>query len=689
MLLEPVEGTRSDHAFHRRLALALRLGLLALLVAAPWPFGSATPRPGAILSAALYVLFGIWVFHLVSSGRLRRYPWTAGPWVAAGLLLALMQLVPLPAGLLSPLAPASSEIHHPNDPVAAGVLGSTWSPVSIEPFAGRTEMLRLGSLAAAFFLAGQLFGGRREQRLFAWVIAAAGVALALFAVYQRARWGNVLYGRFAVESGTPFGPFVNHNHFAGFVEMSLLVALGGALGYMGRSTASAILLGGSALIMGTALLMSQSRGGLVAAGLGVGVLAALSFRQQARERLVAIVAVMLGTLLIVFLAAPRNVLGRAASLVAPTQDRSVAFRLTLWADALSLASRSPALGTGVGTFAAAIPAYRRDQDETRAEFAESDLVQLACETGLLGVVVFFGFTVACSRRFREKLKEEPAGRSHDVLLGAGAASFALLVHSGFDFNTRIPSNAFLLATVLGLLGSSLPSAPAQQAQAGAKTALRLACAALVLLSALGAAAWSVAIGFSQQASREVDLLLTEPEAFSQVAAELARAGGLAPSNSEVPFKQGQLYNEEAYRSKDALRYREIRFEQARSSFQRAVRLAPARGRYWFELAWTEGNLRHDGSADPLFRHALTLEPNWSRLHANYALYLASRGRIEEAITALGAARALKPGLSPYEAVSVLAPYVGDDPDLLRRAAGEGAAAEEAVARYLAENSGSR
>lgn len=681
-----VERSHSADASHRRLALVLRLSLLALLVASPWPFGSAIPRPGAILSAALYVLFGVWVFHLVSTGRLRRYPWTGVVWVASGLALTTLQLLPLPTALLKGIAPASSAIHHPHDPVVAGVLGSNWSPISVEPFASRAELLRLGSLAAALFLAGQLFGGRREQRSFAWVVAATGVALSLFAVYQKARWGNVLYGRFTVQSGTPFGPFVNHNHFAGFIEMSLLVALGGAIGHLGRSTPSAILLGGSALIMGTSLAMSQSRGGVVAAAVGAVFLAALAFRSQARERLVAIVAWALAVTLIVFLAAPRDVLLRAASLVAPTRDPSVGFRLTLWADALRLAARSPALGTGVGTFAAAIPPYRRDRDETRAEFAESDIVQLVCEAGVCGVVVFFGFALALARRFREKLNEEPTGRSHGVLLGAAAASFALLVHSGFDFNTRIPSNAFLMAMLLGLLGSSLLSPASPPAQPAATTALRLVSAALMLLLGLAAAAWTLRIGFSRHAAREVDLLLIEPEAFSEVAAQLARARELAPSNPEVAFKEGQLFSEEAYRSKDAARYRELRFEQARSSFERAVRLAPARGRYWFELGWTEGNLRHDATADPLFRHALGLEPAWSRLRANHALYLASRGRIEQALDELAEARSLKPGLAPYEAVALLGPYVQNDPALLHRAAGESAEARDAVDRYLAERS---
>ena len=60
---------------------------------------------------------------------------------------------------------------------------------------------------------------------FSYLVIAFGIwiALSLFAVYQRARFGSLLYGRVSVESGTPFGPFVNHNHFAGYVEAAALV----------------------------------------------------------------------------------------------------------------------------------------------------------------------------------------------------------------------------------------------------------------------------------------------------------------------------------------------------------------------------------------------------------------------------------------------------------------------------------
>ena len=76
------------------------------------------------------------------------------------------------------------------------------------------------------------------------------------------------------------------------------------------------------------------------------------------------------------------------------------------------------------------------------------------------------------------------------------------------------------------------------------------------------------------------------------------------------------------------------------------------------------------------------------MRVNYALYLASQGRIDEALEQLERGRNLIPGISPYEAVSTLGPYVEDDPALLRRAAGEHPEADGAIDRYLRERTGS-
>lgn len=357
------------------------------------------------------------------------------------------------------------------------------------------------------------------------------------------------------------------------------------------------------------------------------------------------------------------------------------FRLQLWTDSMRLAMRSPVLGTGLGTYAAAIPPYRTDIDETRAEFAESDLVQLACEAGAAGLVVLGGFLWVAARRSRHRLEEAPGGsRSQGVLIGAMAAVVTLLIHGLFDFNTHIPSNALLFVALLGMIASSHP----REAEPRMGSSVRGVTALLVFLITVGAAGRCLTIGYSRDALVNVDPPRAEPDAFAELAARIGAARDFAPGNPEAAFKQGLLYNEEAYRSPNARRYRDTRFGQAKEAFEEAVRLAPAQGRYWFELAWTEANLARDEQADPLFEHAIHLEPTSSRIRVNYALYLASRGRIEESLEQLERGRVLIPGISPYEAVSTIGPYVENAPDVLRRAAGDGPEAEAGLERYLAE-----
>ncbi|MCP5109433.1 MAG: O-antigen ligase family protein, partial [bacterium] len=255
-------------------------------------------------------------------------------------------------------------------------------PVSVEPFLTEAELLRMGSLVAAFFLASQLFSHRREIRLAGYTITAIGVVLSFFAVYQQARWGTLLYGKYPVPSATPYGPFVNHNHFAGFVEMCALVALGGTIGHLRRqTTVPIILLGGSAAIMGVALVLSHSRGGLLAAAAGAGFLGAVVLRKTSRAPAAILTAWGGAVVFLLLLAAPRSVFERISTIAGPGQDVSIEFRLQLWRDSLDLAARSPVIGTGLGTYIAAIPAFRTDLDETRAEYAESDWIQHACETG--------------------------------------------------------------------------------------------------------------------------------------------------------------------------------------------------------------------------------------------------------------------------------------------------------------------
>ena len=648
---------------------ALRLTLLALVLASPWPFGSVTPKPATLLSAALVVACGLFLLSRVYYERLRPPPlWW---WLAGALALALVQQLPLPPPWAQTIAPAVGNVYQSVQELTGVV---SWHPLSVEPFQTWWGLLQLMSFVAAFYLASQLFRHGPDRRVLAYALTLLGVALALFGVYQNARYGHVLYGRYEVPSGNPYGPFVNHNHFAGFVEACALVSLGTAVGSARRSPSLALLLGGAAGLMGISLLLSHSRGGLIAAGVGVAVLAVLLRADEGRSRRW-MAAGALAVCLFVVAFAPASLSQRLSTLASPSEDSAIRFRLDLWRDSTGLFIDSPVVGTGLGTYASVIPAYRTDLDETRAEFAESDWIQLACETGLVGLLLAIGFLVTVIRRGLDRLTEETSRRNRGMLAGAVAAS-ALIVHGLYDFNLHIPSNALLFAVLVGTLASDETTASGWRSRRAFPFAAAVVGAVVVAFTILVSD-----IGDSRRLTREIDPVLISAEDFTESIQKLVRSRRTVSLNAETAHLLGRLYNEEAYRSHDAARYREVRLEQAAAAFRDAMSLAPARGRYWFELGWTEANRGNDDDADALFTRAFELEPQHSGMRANYASYLASRGRIDDALVELERGRELQPGIRPLEALNVLAPFVSGDLALLRRAVGEGEEAESALETY--------
>ncbi len=646
--------------------------LLLFVTASPWPFGSVAPRAASTLAAALLVFYGCyWAIQLVwRKNATAPHGWI---WIASGLAFVAFQNLPLPSALTAFAAPAVDRAY-----ARLGTeldASASWHPLSIEPFRTQWGLLQLLALACAFHLANRLFRKSADRNLLAASLAVVGVALSLFAVYQKARFGTVLYGRVVVESGTPFGPFVNHNHFAGYAEAAALVALGAGIGFSRRNSAGSLLLVGSSVLIGIAHLLSHSRGGLLALGAGLATLVWLSRgRESGRPFFIAGGGLAVAAFLLVF--APATLFPRLASISNPAGDDSVQYRVQLWSDSLGLWASSPVAGSGLGTFSAAIPPYRSGPDEIRAEYAESDWLQLLCEAGLIGLVLAFLFIGSSLSGAMRQAREESSERARGALHGAIAAVVALTVHGLVDFNFRIPSNALLYAVLLGMV-----------APAGAKISwegkklLRLAAALALAALALPCALWTLRLGRSDELNRQVNPLLAEPEEFSSLIQALGTSRARVPSNPDTTYLLGRLYNEEAYRSRDEARYRELRLEQAGAAFRDSLRQAPARGRTWFELGWTEANLGRDQSADRLFSLALELEPHWANLRANYALYLVSRGRIDDALDQIEAGRELEPGLTPLDALSIVGPYVQHDVQLLRRAAGTGPDADQALASF--------
>ena len=348
----------------------------------------------------MHTLFLILAVSLVAWGALSFgavYPWAYGPLligsVAAGLLgmfmpgsraaplnraialsLALLvlavvlQLVPVPRDVILWLNPEADAYLRQADLVYAlqSLTGeSVWHPLSIRP--DRT-LLGLAFLTAFGLL---LLGTIRafsviRRRRFTEALLVFGVVLALVGIVQKGLMVDKPYGFWEpidADAFFPFGPFVNRNHFAGWMLLALPLSLGhfGALVARGmpgvrpgwrnrlvwfssRDASAVVLTGLGVLVISLSLVMTLSRSGLVCFSVALALLGGLWLRRNATSTRRALGVAFLGVLLIG--AMGWTGIDAIASRLDPVQTDGFGGRLGAWADAVDIAAAFPVTGTG-------------------------------------------------------------------------------------------------------------------------------------------------------------------------------------------------------------------------------------------------------------------------------------------------------------------------------------------------------
>lgn len=450
-----VRSSAADRGIDR----ALCRSLLLLVAFAPLPLGCVYPLASACLSLAVGILL---VLHAAAVARRRSvFTQTLGP---LSPIIFPFLLVLAWAGLqATSWTPASW--HHPLWREAGAALGETLpGAISIDPEETVFALLRLLCYGGIFWLALQL--GRRPERaaMVLTGLSVAGIAYAVYGLADRFSGANMVlwYVKTAYRDMVT-GPFVNRNSYATYAGLGLL-CLSGLIVKLSEEAASprasrrlhvvqffealgggrALLLAGWAVLL-TALLLTGSRGGVVSglAGL-VAFLVAIWIRPKpgrAGTRLAAAAIVLSGLGLIAW--SGELVELRLADTTPQTEERPIVYEL-----AVQGIDRSPWLGTGLGTFAAA---FRFDRDERIHGFwdkAHNTYIEDALELGIpatfLLLVALAALFLRCAKGVRD--------RRHDSVypcIGVGVTTLVAM-HSMVDFSLQIPAIAATYALIMGV-----------------------------------------------------------------------------------------------------------------------------------------------------------------------------------------------------------------------------------------------
>ena len=367
--------------------------------------------------------------------------------------VTVLQLVPLPALVLASVSPERAELA---DSLAA-VAPSGWSSATVAPGKTAFHLLRFLGCVATLLLVRELSWSLRRR---SWMVAVPLVVVAalegLLAVVQTA----VEPTRLGVS-----GTYVNHNHLAGMLELSLPFSLALAAvvvsrfraaepagGVLTARAAGAVI---GAVLIFAGLLCSFSRAGFAAALVSITFMTVLSLavRGTSGARVGVALAATLMLAAAFFLLLPDGFIVRYAG-VASTDGFLTEGRVSLWGETLDLARAYPLLGCGFGAYQSAFYKFKSSWPHVTDDYAHNDYLQLLAELGplgLLGGLWLIGGIVGGVIAVRGKLP----GRSLPVALACAGSLAAIGVHSVADFNLYIPANSMQFAWILGI-ASALP-----------------------------------------------------------------------------------------------------------------------------------------------------------------------------------------------------------------------------------------
>ena len=535
----------------------------------------------------------LWLIAQIRSGG----SWTALPWALLPLFgiltIGTLQLIPFASQSSTFLSPQGTILRHTliseqprsNQRSADAMHGESSDakqPISLYPAATRRNLALLVFAVAVFLGGSLLFRDPVPQMWLCTAIAVNGAVYAFFEVAERlvhsAGWRAGWGGR-GMEL---FGPFINRNHAAAFLNLSLAGAVGVAFWAATRDSSRHALdvdraLGGGRVaaflrnrlprldrgnwiaqrllafalgaFMAAGILCSLSRGGMVAMLAGLAVTCVISLGRQRRAHQVwsAVFLLLASVVLMGWIGMTAAVQDRLGTLA--DRDQLAVGRFPHWRDAVGAIPDFWRLGSGLGTYAYVYPQYQQRMDRAWYYHAENHYLEALVVGGIpaLALILTMIVTIACS--CRRVLRSSGDPRAQAFALAVVFALTSQVVHAMCDFALYIPANLGLLALLTGSLsgtaaGPAIVCRAPRHAALSCRRVLTIALAALLVVAACWAGDEMKRFDHIEAVLRSTRLAsspATPAIAYTAALEQMAVAQRLYPDDAESHYRTAQLW----------------------------------------------------------------------------------------------------------------------------------------------------
>ncbi|MBI3467789.1 MAG: O-antigen ligase family protein [Planctomycetes bacterium] len=411
-----------------------------------------------------------------------------------GIGLALGQVAPLSPRALQRLAPHTLDLKRQLAALSSAGPAATAddipmqsaAPISLYPAATRLNLALLVLATTMFLLGAKFFSDQRSLLWLCAAVTATGAALALFGIVQQLTWNGKLFWVVTPTYETiPFGPFVNRNNGAGYLNVCLAAALAcwmrvmwrrdeqeqeyednlksfeargrnvwermrdDALDFISQLDAVKLLVAGAVVLIIAGILFSLSRGGAVtlAGAMLITCLALwLAGRWRGQLLLVAFAAIMAVGLLL-WVGRGAAVQQRLGTLLGV--DLQADGRVPHWRTSLQAVRDFPWLGSGLGTYKFIYPLYDHQAAVAWFYHAENQYIEALVEAGVCGLaLLLIAIALMACDVWRLFARGKVSGDFMAAVLGLYALS-SQAIASCFDFGLYTPATMVLFALITG------------------------------------------------------------------------------------------------------------------------------------------------------------------------------------------------------------------------------------------------
>ena len=441
--------------------------LLALFAFLPLPRGGTFDWAWLLMSVVVYLMAAVWLIGYLQGKVIVTPAFKAARYVLVILFTwlgwNLLQIIPLPIGLLEVISPLSAEMYRLVTPDIVS------APISVDVIATREQLITGLAYSLIFALVLLLVDNVKRLRVFTLWLIIIGVIQAVIASLALFGGQEIFYGASSAQ-----GTFANRNQLAGFLEMNLAIGIGLLLASMKdaghrswreriRSWAKTLLSRKVRLriylaIMVITLVLTHSRMGNTAffASMTIaGVLALLLMKRSPRP-----VVILLTSLVIIdiFIVSQWFGLEQLKQRFEDLQEEKVSLdirvntlnRLNTSMSTRELHKEAALTGTGAGTFFVIFPAYQDIGQPGFFQHAHNDYLEFMSDTGWIGILLLAAIVIITFAAALRAMSKRRYPLMRGMAFSSAMGIISLMIHSSTDFNFHVPANAALFMVILAL-----------------------------------------------------------------------------------------------------------------------------------------------------------------------------------------------------------------------------------------------